>query len=738
MNPHEQLRFTKTIKIDPELRTEIGAIDFSAPTLRTLKEKGFETLTPVQSQSFESVYSGVDVVARSRTGTGKTFAFGLPLIERIVAQGDDRLPREDLPLVLILEPTRELCIQVAQELSSVCSAHRMRVQSIYGGTSFSMQERGLRGGVHIVVATPGRCLDHISRGTLKLENVKHIVLDEGDTMLEMGFQKDVESIIANVKVPGEKSRMKAQQALDEIMNQNDLYDEAEEDDYDFDDDDEEEDEDDTPPMILNKNLANGERDVQMLLFSATMPGWICSLTDKHMNDPVFLDAVNPDESRLAPTIEHLAIRLPPSYDRVEAISAYAEDILLTKGTGGQTIVFTNTKEEADRLASSDCFGQFKTQVIHGDIGQNSRQQIIKQFKEGIVDVLVATDVAARGLDIEGVDLVVHASPPMDPDTFVHRSGRTGRAGRNGTSVLLYTDQEERKIYMFESGLKFKFKRTGPPSANDISEACAKFASKRLEKVTARTVKHFLPHAKKIIDEVLNAEDLTADCDDEDGRENVIDEDTEEDSVLIERLLAKCIAAISNRQEISERSLLTGEEGLKTIQFEAVFKNGTTPESIRDWQRLVNGILRKSLNIVDAKFGKMSMARSTDRNLCILVDFSNKQAEAILSGKDEEGVQLPGGVRIQECIALPPLVQERYGGGGYRGGGGGGGYRGGGGGGYRGGGGYGGGGQRRGGGRGGNDYNRGRSYNDGPSFRRERSSGGRQYTSSNKRYTSAGY
>ena len=294
-----------------------------------------------------------------------------------------------------------------------------------------------------------------------------------------------------------------------------------------------------------------------------------------------------------------------------------------------------------------------TQVIHGDIGQNSRQQIIKQFKEGIVDVLVATDVAARGLDIEGVDLVVHASPPMDPDTFVHRSGRTGRAGRNGTSVLLYKDEERRKLYMFESGLKFKFTHAGPPSAAEVSKACATFASKRLEKVTKKTVKHFLPHAKRIINEVLNADEEVTDEGDE-----VDDTNDEGDSAIMERLLAKCIAAISNRQEISERSLLTGEEGVKTIQFEAVFRNGSTPESVRDWQRLVNGILRRSLGVEDAKFGKISMARSSTRNnLCVLVDFTCEQADTILSALNDDEVKIPGGVKIHECHQLPPLVQE---------------------------------------------------------------------------------
>jgi ATP-dependent RNA helicase DDX21 len=536
MDQTATLRFANTIKIDPNLQKKVDEMGFSEKTLRVLKEKGFESLTPVQTQSYSIVYEGQDVVARSRTGTGKTFAFGLPLVEKLVADGVGQLSSKDLPLVLVLEPTRELCIQVAHELGTLCSAHRLRTQAIYGGASFSMQERAMRSGVHIIVATPGRCLDHISRGTLKLENVKHVVLDEGDTMLEMGFQKDVESIIANVKSPGDVSLKKAQKALQDTQSAWR--------DRDFDDSDEgideEDDEDDDGGVIDKKGKG---RDVQMLLYSATMPGWICKLTDKHMIDPTFLDAVQEGETRLAQTIEHVAIRLPPIYDRVEAVSAFAEDILLTKGTGGQTIVFTNTKEEADRLAASDCFGQFKTQVIHGDIGQNSRQTIIKQFREKKIEVLVATDVAARGLDIAGVDLVVHVSPPMDADTYVHRSGRTGRAGRNGTSVMLYTENESRKLNMYENSLNFKFVRSGPPSANQISEACATFASKRLENVDKNTVKHFLPHAKRVIDEVLNPEVLSNEG---------ADVDTSSPKELIEFLLAKCIAAISNRQTITSR------------------------------------------------------------------------------------------------------------------------------------------------------------------------------------------
>ena len=409
----------------------------------------------------------------------------------------------------------------------------------------------------------------------------------------------------------------------------------------------------------------------MLLFSATMPGWICQLTDKHMINPIFLDAVQEGETRLAPTIEHIAIRLPPINDRIEAITAYAEDIILTLGAGGQTIVFTNTKEEADRLAASDCFGQFKTQVIHGDIGQGSRQTTIKQFKQGNIDVLVATDVAARGLDIAGVDLVVQTGPPMDHDTYVHRSGRTGRAGRNGTSVVLYAGYEERKLGSFESSLNFKFRKAGPPSAAQISEACATFASKRLEKVTPDVIRHFLPHARRIMNDVLQTSN-----DDIDLSENLDDASNPE---VIENLLARCIAAISNRNNIASRSALTGEENMMTVQVNAVFRNGSTPETVRDWQKLINGILKRSCGIMDVRFGKMSMGRGTDRNLCALVDFPYDQGVEILEALAD--AVLPQGVGIKQCEQLPQLVQERgsysrdsYGGGGGGGGGGrGGGY-----------------------------------------------------------------
>lgn len=348
-DPSAKLRFKKTIKIDPETKVPVTAMNISTKTLEVLRSKGFEFMTPVQSQSYEYVHSGEDLVARSRTGTGKTFAFGLPLIEKIVSSGILEKAHDGnvgLPLILILEPTRELALQVAQELGSICSAHRMRVQAIFGGASFSLQERAIKNGVHILVATPGRMLDHISRGTVDLGSIKHVVLDEGDTMLEMGFQKAVESIILNVKSPGESARKAAASALTDDYGDGRGSADAgrgwtsirgradhEEDNY-----------YDEKHAVAPKAAQSGKSAksqssaVQMLLFSATMPGWICQLTDKHMNNPVFLDAVQEGETRLADTITHYAVRLPNLVQRLEAVTSYVEDLILTKGAGGNAVV----------------------------------------------------------------------------------------------------------------------------------------------------------------------------------------------------------------------------------------------------------------------------------------------------------------------------------------------------------------------------------------------------------------
>lgn len=501
IDPSIKLSFKKTVKIDPTVRTPLSDMKFSAKTLDVLQKKGFRDMTPVQSQCYDQVFSGDDVVARSKTGTGKTLAFGLPLIEALVSKGMNTNP-PGTPLIVILEPTRELANQVADELEVVSRAHGMKTLCVYGGASMVTQEMALRGTVHILVATPGRLLDHISRGTVDLSHVQHVVLDEGDTMLEMGFQQAVESILLNVKRPGESSRRVASSALDKF---------------------------DSGGAYRDQGDNQPEKSVQMLLFSATMPGWICEMTKKHMDDPIFLDAVADGETRLADTIAHYAMKIS-SYDRMSHIIRSIEDVILTKGAGGQAIVFVNKKSDADMLANSGAFKQLRSQVLHGDISQYTRQHTIRTFKEKKIDVLIATDVAARGLDIAGVDLVVHASPPNDPDFFVHRSGRTGRAGRNGTSIMLYGNEDGPKLQQFERLLFFRFQELLPPSQADISRATCLIAEKKIAEVNYEVVAHHLPQAKALLKRTI--------------------EEGGEDSVEV--LLAKCLAAINNRQSVPTR------------------------------------------------------------------------------------------------------------------------------------------------------------------------------------------
>lgn len=654
-----ELRFSKTLKIDPELKTSIDDMNFSPKTSAALKEKGFTVMTPVQSQSYDFVKSGDDVVARSRTGTGKTMAFGLPLIEKI-AENNKVFTRGSLPLVIVLEPTRELAIQVAQELSSIGAVHGIKVAAVYGGVAMFSQEKALQNGLHILVATPGRALDHISRGTLDLSGVEHVVLDEGDTMLEMGFQNDVESIIANVKTPGKEARESASKSLKRYDDDEDEWSSPLFDDSDDDDDD------DVRDALLKVSKKPIARDVQMLLFSATMPGWICKLTTKHMNDPIFLDAVQEGETRLASTIKHFAIKLP-SGERIQTLSSSIEDLILTKGAGGQTIVFTNTKDEADNIVAADCFGQLRAQVLHGDISQHGRQVTIKQFKEGNIDVLVATDVAARGLDIAGVDLVLHTGAPNDCDTYVHRSGRTGRAGRNGTSVMLYSySDEERKLVSFERTLNFNFKRISAPSADEIARASAWYAAKKLEKVNSAAVNYFLPHAKKMINMLLTNNEILElpQLDDANDIDTISDETSNHedlDNSAVEKLLARCLAAISNKNTIQTRSMLTGEIGKMTLHVNAVFKNGTSPSTVRDWQRVFSGIVRKSLLLEDVKTGRVAMGRlPKTRQFCGLFDVDTESGQTILDKIAEDESAIPNGIEISRCEKLVEIVEDNSG------------------------------------------------------------------------------
>jgi len=315
---------------------------------------------------------GTDLIGQARTGTGKTLAFGIPILQRIVAPGDPdylELVAPGKPQALVVAPTRELALQVSGDLAVAGSLRKTRTLTVYGGVGYDVQLDALAAGVDIVVGTPGRLLDLADRRSLDLSHVKVLVLDEADEMLDLGFLPDVERILRHTS---------------ELR--------------------------------------------QTMLFSATMPGAVVSLARTHMRHPVNIRAESPSESQTVPATAQFVYRAH-DLDKPEIIAR-----ILQAESCGLTIVFTRTKRQAQRIADDLAERGFSASPLHGDMQQVSREKAMRRFREGKVDVLVATDVAARGLDVEGVTHVINYNCPDDDKNYLHRIGRTGRAGASGIAV----------------------------------------------------------------------------------------------------------------------------------------------------------------------------------------------------------------------------------------------------------------------------------------------------------------
>ncbi|NUS49516.1 MAG: DEAD/DEAH box helicase, partial [Nocardioidaceae bacterium] len=337
---------------------------------------------------------GTDLIGQARTGTGKTLAFGIPVLQRTVAPHDpdhEELAEPDKPQALIVAPTRELALQVSGDLSLAGADRGTRVLTVYGGVGYEPQLDALKSGVDVVVGTPGRLLDLVNRRALNLGHVKVLVLDEADEMLDLGFLPDVERLIAR-----------------------------------------------TPETR------------QTMLFSATMPGAIVSLARTHMRHPMNIRAESHDEQQTVPATAQFIYQVH-DLDKPEMISR-----ILQAENSGKTIVFTRTKRQAQRVAEELDDRGFNSSPLHGDMQQVSREKALKRFREGKLKVLVATDVAARGIDVEGVTHVVNYSCPEDEKTYVHRIGRTGRAGASGVAVTFvdWADVTRWKVINRQLGLPF--------------------------------------------------------------------------------------------------------------------------------------------------------------------------------------------------------------------------------------------------------------------------------------------
>jgi superfamily II DNA/RNA helicase len=338
----------------------------SGPICDALAAQGITTAFPIQTLALPIALAGHDIIGQARTGTGKTLAFGIPLLQRL-GQPADRRPLA--PAALVVVPTRELAIQVAEDLKTTAAHSGTRVLTLYGGRAYEPQIEALRAAVDVVVSTPGRLLDLARQHHLDLSDVATLVLDEADKMLDLGFLPDVERILQL-----------------------------------------------TPPGR------------QTMLFSATMPGEVVTLARRHLKQPMHVRAEQHDETELVPLTEHHVFRAH-QMDKIEMLAR----VLQAEGRG-LTMVFCRTKRTADQVAEALTTRGFAAAAVHGDLGQAQRERALRAFRHGKVDVLVATDVAARGLDVEDVTHVVNYECPEDDKAYLHRIGRTGRAGRTGVAV----------------------------------------------------------------------------------------------------------------------------------------------------------------------------------------------------------------------------------------------------------------------------------------------------------------
>ena len=347
--------------------------DVRPEIVAALADAGITTPFPIQAMTLPVALSGHDIIGQAKTGTGKTLGFGVPLLHRVVApdeEGFDALPAPGKPQALVIVPTRELAVQVAGDLDTASKRRSVRVALLYGGRAYEPQISMLERGVEVVVGTPGRMIDLMNQGHLDLSRVKCVVLDEADEMLDLGFLPDVEKLLA--RTPASRHTM---------------------------------------------------------LFSATMPGAVVAMARRYMTQPTHIRASEPDD--IGQTVKNIkqVVYRAHALDKVEVLAR-----ILQAENRGLTIVFARTKRTAAKVADELVDRGFAAGALHGDLGQGAREQALRAFRNGKVDVLVATDVAARGIDVDDVTHVINYQCPEDEKTYLHRTGRTGRAGNKGTAV----------------------------------------------------------------------------------------------------------------------------------------------------------------------------------------------------------------------------------------------------------------------------------------------------------------
>jgi len=369
---------------------------------------GFEESTPIQEKAIPIALEGRDLIGQAQTGTGKTAAFSIPLIQNIDT-------KEENIVALIMTPTRELAIQVAEEIAKLSRFKGLRTLPIYGGQDIVKQIRALRQKPQIIIGTPGRLLDHINRKTIRLDKVQTVILDEADEMLDMGFLDDINTILS--KCPEER---------------------------------------------------------QTMLFSATMPPNIKKLADTYLKNPEHVSVVPKQVS--APSVEQYYVEVQEQ-QKFEILSR-----LIDMEAPDLAIIFGRTKRRVDELSEALKKRGYSAEGLHGDLSQNQRDMVMRKFRDGSIDLLVATDVAARGLDVSGVTHVFNFDLPQDPESYVHRIGRTGRAGKEGVAITFVTPRETDHLHLIERITRHRITKRPLPSMAEAIEGKQRATAERLIEV----------------------------------------------------------------------------------------------------------------------------------------------------------------------------------------------------------------------------------------------------------------
>lgn len=441
--------------------------------MKAIKNMGFEEASPIQAKAIPVMRTGKDIIGQAQTGTGKTAAFGIPLLEKID-------PKNKKLQAVVLCPTRELAIQVAEEIRSLAKyMHAIKVLPIYGGQEIVKQIRSLKSGTQLIIGTPGRVMDHMRRKTIKMEEVHTVVLDEADEMLNMGFREDIETILEGV--PNER---------------------------------------------------------QTVLFSATMPQAILDITKKFQKDAQLVKVTKKELT--VPNIEQYYYEVKPK--NKEEVLARLLDIYTPK----LSVVFCNTKKQVDLLVNGLLGRGYFAAGLHGDMKQAQRDRVMQGFRSGKTDILVATDVAARGIDVEEVEAVFNYDLPQDDEYYVHRIGRTGRAGREGRSFSFVSGKEVYKLKEIQRYCKTKIYAQKVPSLNDV-------ATTKMENILEE------------IDNIIETEDLTKYL-------QAIESKVNDSDYTAMDMAAAFLKISSGQNEISQEEMEFGDTGAEEAGMVRLFIN----------------------------------------------------------------------------------------------------------------------------------------------------------------------